>query len=77
MLTTVGRLELACVAVYLVPRTAVVGAGLLSAYLGGAVAAHVRVGDPFVIPVILGLFVWTGLYPRDERVRALLPITGR
>jgi hypothetical protein len=52
----------------------VLGAGLLSAYLGGAVATHVRVGDPFVAPVVLGLLLWAGLYLRDERVRALLPL---
>lgn len=73
-LTTIGLLELACVAVYAVPRTALLGAGLLSAYLGGAVATHVRVGDPFVAPVVLGLLVWAGLYLRDERVRALVPL---
>jgi hypothetical protein len=75
-LTTVGVLELACVAVYAVPRTSLLGAGLLSAYLGGAVATHVRVGDPFVAPVVLGLLVWAGLYLRDERVRALVPLRG-
>jgi hypothetical protein len=73
-LTAVGLLELACVAAYVFPRTAVLGAGLLSAYLGGAVATHVRIGDPFVIPVVLGLMVWAGLYLRDARVRALVPL---
>lgn len=73
-LTGIGLLELACVALYAVPRTSVLGAGLLSAYLGGAVATHVRVGDPFVAPVVLGLLVWAGLYLRDERLRALVPL---
>lgn len=73
-LSPIGILELVCVVTYLVPRTAVLGAGLLSAYLGGAVASHVRVGDPFVVPVILGLLIWAGLYLRDERVRALVPL---
>lgn len=72
-LTGVGLLELFCVAVYVVPRTSLLGAGLLSAYLGGAVATHVRVGDPFVAPVVFGLMLWAGLYLRDERLRALLP----
>lgn len=73
-LTAVGILELLCVAIYLVPRSAVLGAVLLSAYLGGAVASHVRVGDPVFIPIVLGIFVWGGLWLRDERVRALLPL---
>jgi hypothetical protein len=73
-LTTIGLLELLCVAVYAFPRTAFLGAGLLSAYLGGAVATHVRIGDPFIAPVVLGLLVWAGLYLRDERVRALVPL---
>lgn len=77
LLTTVGLLELLCAVVYVIPRTAVLGAGLLSAYLGAAVATHVRVGDPFIAPMVLGLFVWAGLYLRDERVRALLPLRSR
>jgi hypothetical protein len=73
-LTAIGILELVCVAFYVFPRTAVVGAGLLSAYLGGAVASHVRIGDPFIAPVVLGLLVWAGLYLRDERLQALVPL---
>ncbi len=76
-LTTIGLLELACLAIYAVPRTAFVGAILLSAYLGGAVATHMRVGEPFVVPVILGVLIWAGLVLRDERLRApLLPRTS-
>ena len=73
-LAGVGVLELLCVAVYLVPRTSVLGAILLAAYLGGATAAHVRVGDPFLIPVVLGILAWAGLYLRDARLRALVPL---
>jgi len=74
-LTGIGLLELACAAVYAIPQTSVLGAVLVTAYLGGAVVTHVRVGDPgFVTPVILGIFAWGGLYLRDERVRALLPL---
>lgn len=73
-LTPIGVLEIACALSYAVPRTSVLGAGLLSAYLGGAVATHVRVGDPFIAPVVLGLIAWVGLYLRDERIRALLPL---
>jgi len=72
-----GILELACTAVYLVPRTSVLGAILLTGYLGGATATHVRVGDPlsmFIIPVILGVLVWGGLFLRDPRLRALIPL---
>ena len=62
-------------ALYLIPRTAVLGAILMTAYLGGAVATHVRILDPtgFVAPVV-GIIVWLGLYLQDERLRALLPL---
>ncbi|HEV7673439.1 MAG TPA: DoxX family protein [Candidatus Angelobacter sp.] len=74
----IGILLLACVALYAVPRTSVLGAILLTGYLGGAVASHVRVGDPWfshaLFPVYVGLLVWGGLYLRDERVRALIPL---
>jgi len=70
----IGALELLCVAVYAFPRTAVLGAVLLTGYLGGAVATHVRVSDPFFGPLLLGVMAWGGLYFRDERVRALLPL---
>ena len=60
---------------YLVPRTAVLGAIVLTGYLGGAVATHVRVSDPtFVAPLIVGILIWVGLFLRDERLRALLPL---
>lgn len=73
----VGILELACVIAYLIPRTAVLGAILLTGYMGGAVATHVRVGDPltqFIGPFLFGFLVWLGLLLRDERVRAVLPL---
>lgn len=70
----IGILELTCTAVYVIPRTSIVGAILLTAYLGGATATHVRVGDPFFIPVVLGVLVWAGLFLRDQRLRALLPL---
>ncbi len=71
-----GVVLLASTALYLVPPTAVLGAILLTGYLGGAVATHVRVGDgPFEIlfPVFFGALLWAGLALRDRRVRALLP----
>jgi hypothetical protein len=68
-------LELACAVVYAIPRTSVLGAILLTGYLGGATATHVRIGDPlFFMPVVLGVLVWGGLYLRDDRLRALLPL---
>ncbi len=73
-----GVLELACIAVFVLPRTAALGAILLTGFLGGAIATHLRVGDPFLshtaFPVYVALTVWGGLYLRDERVRALLSL---
>ncbi len=71
-----GLLELACLAAYALPRTAPLGALLLTGYLGGAVATHVRAGsEPFsvVFPIVLGGLLWGGLALRDRRLRALLP----
>ena len=72
-----GIVLLACTVLYLVPPTAVLGAILLTGYLGGAVATHVRVGNPpfthALFPVYLGVFIWGGLYLRDTRLRALIP----
>ncbi len=70
-----GILELACTVIYVIPRTAVLGAVLLTGYLGGAIATHVRIGEEqFIIPLVLGVLVWGGLWLRDARVRALLPL---
>jgi DoxX-like family len=66
--------ELTCTVIYVIPQTAVLGAILLTGYLGGAIATHVRIHEQFVPPLILGVLVWGGLWMRDERVRALLPI---
>ena len=70
----IGIVELACAALYVVPRTSVLGAILLTAYLGGATATHVRIGESFFMPILLGVLVWGGLFLRDERLRALLPL---
>lgn len=70
-----GVVLVACTILYLIPRTTVLGAILLTGYLGGAVATHVRVGGPLfsiLMPVILGAMLWGGLYLRDERVRSLV-----
>ena len=69
-----GIVEIACAIVYAIPQTAVLGAILLTGYLGGATATHVRIGDPFIAPIILGVLVWLGLYLRDPRLRAILPL---
>ncbi len=71
-LAGIGLLELTCVLVYAVPRTAVLGAVLLTGYLGGAVATHVRIGEPFAVPLAVGAIVWAGLYLRDDSVRGLV-----
>ena len=75
-LPSVGLLELVCVALFAIPQTAILGAMLLTAYLGGATAAHVRIGEGFTAPVVIGVMVWAGLFLRDARLRALLPFAG-
>lgn len=69
-----GILEIACVGVYLLPRTAVLGAILLTGYMGGALLCHLRVGDPWFMQVLVGLLLWGGLFLREPRLRALLPL---
>lgn len=66
--------EIACVIVFVIPRTSVLGAILLTGYLGGATATHVRVGEPFFLPIVAGVVVWAGLFLRDGRLRALIPL---
>ena len=71
--TPIGLVLLACTILYVIPRTAVLGAILLTGYLGGATATHVRVEDPnFLFAATFGVLVWAGLYLRDARVRALV-----
>jgi hypothetical protein len=70
-----GIVEISSTLIYLCPPTAVLGAILLTGYLGGAVATHARLLETqFVVPAILGILIWLGLYFRDGRVRALVPI---
>jgi hypothetical protein len=72
-----GLILLACVALYVIPRTAVLGAILLTGYLGGAVATHVRIGNPLfthtLFPVYIGVLLWLGLYLRSRKLRDLIP----
>lgn len=67
-------LEISCVVLYLIPATSVLGAILLTGYIGGAICTHLRVGDPFFIQIALGVFVWLGLYLRDNRLKDLIPV---
>lgn len=73
VLIPLGITEIVCTILYLIPQTAVLGAILLTGYLGGATVTHVRAGEPFIIPVIVGMIVWLGLFLRDPRLRALVP----
>ncbi len=69
-----GVLELACTVIYLIPRTAVLGAILLTGYMGGAILTHVRIGEGVVPHVFFGVALWGGLWLREVRLRALLPL---
>lgn len=72
--TGLGILELTCTILYIIPRAAVLGAILLTGYLGGAILTHLRVGDNFIGPIVFGVFIWGGLFLREPRVRALIPL---
>lgn len=74
-LVPIGILELLCALIYAIPRTSVLGAVLLTGYLGGAVVTHLRIGDPaFFSPFLVGLVVWLGIYMRERRLHAILPV---
>jgi uncharacterized membrane protein YphA (DoxX/SURF4 family) len=72
--TTIGIVEILCVIMYLIPQTAVLGAILVTGFMGGAIATHVRVGDPFIVQAIIPILFWLGLWLREPRLRALLPL---
>ena len=72
--TTIGIVEILCVIMYLIPQTAVLGAILVTGFMGGAIATHVRVGDPFIVQAIIPVLFWLGLWLREPRLRALLPL---
>lgn len=76
-MTGLGLVEIACAVLYLVPRTSVLGAILVTGYLGGAVMTHLRVGDGLASldPIFFGVAAWAGLFLRDERLQKLLPFT--
>ena len=74
----IGTVELVCLVLYCIPRTAVLGAMLLTGYLGGAVLTHLRIGSPLLshtlFPIYIGIMLWGALWLRDLRVRALIPL---
>jgi hypothetical protein len=74
MLVPLAILEASCVVIYLIPPTAVLGAILLTGFIGGAICTHWRVGDPFYLHILLGILVWLALYLRESRLRTVLPL---
>ena len=78
LIVPIGIILLACTTLYAVPRTSILGAILLTGYLGGAVLTHLRAGDPLfshvLFPTYMGVLLWGGLYLREGRLRALLPL---
>jgi hypothetical protein len=77
-LRPLGAIALACTVLYAIPRTSILGAILLTAYLGGAIASKVRIDDPLFSSTLFGLYfgllIWGGLYLRDERLRTMIPV---
>ena len=78
-LTGLALLQLGCLLLYWIPPTAVLGAVLLTGYLGGAIATYTRIGEPYpvLVPLSTSVIAWAGIYLREERLRALLPIRRR
>ena len=74
LVTPLAILEISCVVIYLIPATSVVGAILLTGYIGGAICTLLRVGDPLFVQIALGILVWLGLYLREGRLKALIPL---
>jgi hypothetical protein len=77
----IGLLELVCITLFIIPRTSVLGAILLTGYLGGAIASQVRIGAPLLTHILFPTYVaalcWVGLYLRDDRLRSLVPLRAR
>ncbi len=69
-----GILEFSCVVIYLIPVTSVTGAILLTGYIGGAIVTHLRIGEPVYFQIGLGILTWLGLYLREHRLKALIPL---
>jgi Mn2+/Fe2+ NRAMP family transporter len=73
LLVPLGITELASTILYLIPQTSALGAVLLTGYMGGAIAHHLRLGEPVVVQVLIGVVIWLGLFLRESRLRAILP----
>ncbi len=69
-----GILELSCVVIYVIPATSIIGAILLTGYIGGAIVTHLRIGEPVYMQIVLGLLIWLGLYLREQRLKSLIPL---
>jgi len=78
LVVVIGLILLICTILYIIPRTSILGAVLLTGYLGGAVASNLRVGNPLfshtLFPVYFGILIWTGLFLRDNRLRAFISL---
>ena len=74
MVMPLAILELTCLAIYLIPPTAVLGAILLAGYVGGTIVTHWRSGDPFIVNIILGVVLWLAIYLREPRLKELIPL---
>jgi hypothetical protein len=74
MMVPLGILEIACTVVYLTPATSVLGAILLAGYMGGAICTHWRVGDAFFLQIVIAILIWVGVYLREPRLTALIPL---
>jgi len=74
LIVPLAILEISCVVIYAIPATSVLGAILLTGYIGGAICTHLRVGDPFFMQIGFGIFVWLGLYLRENRLKKLIPL---
>ena len=77
LLVQLSILEIFCVVIYLIPATSVLGAILLTGYIGGAICTHWRVGDPVYIHIVLGILIWLGIYLRESRLKELIPMRTR
>jgi len=76
MLITLAILELGSVILYLIPPFSILGGIVLTGFLGGAIATHLRIGEPVYIHVVLGFMIWLGLFLREPSLRSLIPVRG-
>ena len=74
LLIALAILEITVAIIYAIPQTSVLGAILLAGYMGGAIATHVRVGDPFYVQIGIGVVAWLGVFLREPRLWALIPV---